>query len=178
MKGNDVLLLGKLLLFNSKWTYQSMGDMLSLSPSRIFDSTKVLIEAKLLFESYNLETNEALLKPSKKNALEFLFHGFKYIFPMVQKIECRGVPAFVSANIISENFQDSNKGYVWPYALANNSGIAITPFHKNVPEIALKDKSMYLFCACLDCIRGSNAREKEVGEKTLANLLEEKLQNE
>jgi len=168
----NVLVLSGLLFVQNNWTYKNLGDMLSLSASRVHDAVKELTVSNLL-----VKTKDNLYKPVKKNCFEFFVYGIPYIFPLKSGGEVRGIPAFISAKPISDKIV-GNRVYVWPYAEGNTFGFSIEPIHKNIPKVATMNENLYMFFVILDCLRSNRRREKDIAIKELQKILNLQIVNE
>ncbi|MGA1847582.1 hypothetical protein [Deferribacter abyssi] len=161
----NILVLSGILFAQNNWTYKSLGDMLSLSASRVHDAVKELVKSNLI-----VKTQDNIFKPIKKNCFEFFVYGIPYIFPLKIGGEVRGIPAFISAKPVSDKIV-GNRIYVWPYSEGNTFGLSIEPIHKNVPKVAMVSDNLYMFFVILDCLRSNKRREKDIAKKELQKIL-------
>lgn len=61
--------------------------------------------------------------------------------------------------------------YVWPLEDGGGFGTGLAPIHPSVPRAALVDRALYDLMATVDVLRVGRAREREVAEERLAELL-------
>lgn len=93
--------------------------------------------------------------------MEFLSHGFKYVFPPAKGSLARGVPTGASAEPLKSSFlDDGDPPGVWPHSEGKVRGIAFAPLYKGAPEAALRDPNIYSVLALCDAVRGGE-RENE-----------------
>ena len=104
---------------------------------------------------------------------EFLVHGLKYVFPVQPQSIVRGVATAISASPMKEKIVSENEQYVWPDALGNMRGAAITPLYKTVPAAVAKDDILYKLLALVDTLRIGRAREVEIAKEELKSILAE-----
>lgn len=161
----DVLVMVKLALIPGKRpTMAALAYQVGLSPSRIQDAIKRGKSARLLSER-----DDQVRLPHLR---EFLIHGFKYAFPAQRGELTRGVPTSYAAPPLNAVItQPDEPPPVWPYAEGTVRGISILPLHKNVPEVALRDRPLYEMLALLDALRDGRARERAIAEQEIQRRL-------
>jgi hypothetical protein len=161
----DILIMVKLALSPAKdWSYNTIAYELGMSPSMAFSAVKRASQSRLL------DINRK--KPHRKALEEFLIHGVKYAFPPDIGSMTRGVPTSFASPALRDHFAyDPNDVYVWPYAKGLERGISFSPLYKSIPEIAAKDKKLYAALGLIDAIRLGRARERNLAEKLLVEML-------
>ena len=113
-------------------------------------------------------------KPLRENALEFLLHGLKYVFPVKLEAVSRGIPTAHSAKPLSKKISsDKDDQYIWPYAEGEVRGHSIAPLYPSVPEACLKDQNLYELLALCDGVRIGRARERVLAAEELERRIRE-----
>ena len=159
----DITIAVKLLTIQGKWTFATLGKSLALSPSQVHSGYKRLICSELVTEDLKL--------PIKRNLIEFLIHGARYMFPPEWGGEATGLPTTHSSPIMSKLIKGSGN-IIWPYkGRGMKKGRALAPIYKNIPEVALYDENFYAVFSLLDSLRAGGAREREVAQKALSSLI-------
>lgn len=163
MRPHDIVILLKISSKgNKEWKMKDLALELSISPSEVSESINRSVYAGLISGD-----KKRLIKTA---ILEFLEHGFKYVYPQQLGAMVRGLPTAYSAYPISEEIQNSEK-VVWPYADGNVRGQAIEPLHPNVPKACLQDKIMYELLSLTEALRIGRAREKQIAIDELKRRL-------
>ena len=105
---------------------------------------------------------------NRSQALEFILHAIKYIFPAEVGALGVGVPTAISSPI-HENMvvQQGNDIYVWPSNNGNKRGQVIKPFYPELAEAALKDPEFYGLMSAIEILRVGRARERKLAENYL-----------
>jgi hypothetical protein len=99
---------------------------------------------------------------------ELLVHGVRYVYPAVMGGETRGVPTF--GRFAPTSFAAGLEP-VWPHAQGDVRGLSFEPLAASAPLAARLDESLYLMLACIDAIRGGQARERRWAVDTLTRRL-------
>jgi hypothetical protein len=161
----DVLIMIKLAVSSSEgWTYNKIAHELDMSPSMAHSGVKRATQARLF------DPNRK--RPRRKALEEFLVHGMKYAFPPDIGSLTRGIPtAFASPAFEGHLSYDPEEIYVWPYSEGSHRGISFSPLYRSVPEIALKDETLYSALGLVDALRLGRARESKLAEKLLVDML-------
>lgn len=161
----DVLVIVKLALITGKRpAMATLAYQVGLSPSRVNDAIKRGKAGRLLSER-----DDRVRIPHLR---EFLIHGFKYAFPAQRGELTRGVPTSYAAPPLNAVItQPDEPPPVWPYAEGTVRGISILPLHKNVPEVALRDRPLYEMLALLDALRDGRSRERAIAEQEIQRRL-------
>jgi len=164
IKGQDVLLLLKLVDEPEGWTVRSLGGSVGLDPAGVHRALKRLGEARLL-DSERQRVN-------RSNAEEFLIHGLKYLFPVRQGGLIRGVPTAWAAPPLDGELAPANEPPpVWPDRKGRARGVALQPLHENAPAIARRDPRMAERLALIDAIRLGDGRIRSLATKHLSESL-------
>ena len=168
LKPQDVVLLLKLLAQpEAHERILDLAHSLGISSSEISHGLSRLRDAALLAPDKR--------SPLRANALEFLVHGLKYVFPAKLDAIKRGVPTAHSALPLSKKIKSASEDkYVWPSAEGKVRGQAIIPLYPSVPEAALKDPELHELLALCDAIRIGRAREKKIAVDELNKRLVDK----
>jgi hypothetical protein len=164
LKEHDIVVVLKLVaLGGRRWSYPSLAEDLSMSPSGVYGSVKRAVECKLL---------DPEKKPRRIALEEFLIHGVKYVFPPRHGGMTRGMPtSYAAPPLDSLIVQSTEHPPVWPYAKGTVRGYAFFPLHKSVPLAAEKDVRLYELLALVDAIRGGRAREVSVATQEIKERL-------
>jgi hypothetical protein len=110
--------------------------------------------------------------PLRGASLEFLLHGFKYVFPpRYRPRTIRGIPTAHAAPVAANRFGDAALPPVWPSPAGTARGLGVEPLYPSVAAIAVSDCAMYDRLALLDMLRMGRARETAWA----ASQLEERL---
>ena len=161
----DILIMVRMALSASQdWSYNKIAHELGMSPSMVFSAVKRTSQARLF------DSNRK--RPRRKALEEFLIHGVKYSFPPDIGSMTRGVPtAFASPALRDHLSYGSESLYVWPHPNGHERGISFSPLYKSIPEIALRDEKLYATLGLIDAIRLGRAREGNLAEKLLVDML-------
>jgi DNA-binding Lrp family transcriptional regulator len=173
LKPQDVVVVLKLLGYDSSPPFAQVARELVMSPSEVHAAVKRAQAAHLLhgWESYN--------RPNVGALEEFLIHGIKYAFPAERGGPSRGVPTCYAAAPLSRLIVPGDEPIpVWPYSQGEKRGIAFTPLYKTVPIAALRDPVLYELLALIDAIRDGRARERGLAEQELIKTLHGKADQE
>ena len=164
MKPQDIVILLKILLLEKEdWKYATLAQDLQMSSSTIFLALNRANTAGLYHKSTRTIHKDALL--------EFLIHGFKYVFPAILGKLAKGVPTAHSAAPLSQHIISETDVYVWKSAYGTIRGQTITPLYANVPQLAQKDAELYELLALTDVLRVGKAREKHLAIEELTKRL-------
>jgi hypothetical protein len=167
LKGADILLLLKLsVMDNPLVRSKSVAEELDFSESEVAEAIKRSKASQLLHVS------DLGKRVNRAGLLEFLVHGFRYVFPIQIGSLTRGIPTGVSAAPLKSRFIETGAPpFVWPCGEGTVLGISIAPLHKRVPEAALRDPKLYELLALADAARGSRVRERQVAQEELSARL-------
>jgi hypothetical protein len=115
---------------------------------------------------------DAAAVTNKTNLLEFLVHGIKYAFPPTLGTVTRGVPTGYAAPVLGRHFAPTAAlPPVWPTVTGQVRGRAFEPLYRSVPVAASNDADLYSMLALVDAIRGGSARDVEIAERLLTEML-------
>jgi hypothetical protein len=141
---------------------------LSMSSSQIHLSLKRLELARLI----SSEDRRPLLRAVE----EFFIHGVKYAFPAQRGGITRGMPTAHAAPPLNQQIAGgADPPPVWPSPEGHVRGSSFEPLHKMVPATAAKDPALYELLALIDALRDGRARERQLAENALADLLRQSL---
>jgi hypothetical protein len=161
LKGQDVVVLLRLLDLGDSFTVRELGDAIGLDVAGTHRALGRLAEAGL----YDAGRHRAPVAAAE----EFLVHGLKYLFPARRGGESRGVPTGWAAPPLSSELAGTRElPPVWPHPRGTMRGIALEPLHPTVPDLALRDDAMARRLALVDAIRGGDARVRRLAEDRLS----------
>lgn len=164
IKGQDILVLLKLLDEPSGWTVRSIGAALDLDPAGVHRALQRLEDSRLI----NVKRQQV----NRSNADEFLVHGLKYLFPIRQGGLVRGMPTAWAAPPLSEQLAPNNEPPpVWPDPKGRVRGVALEPLHENAPGAARRDPRLAERLSLLDAIRLGDGRIRSLAAKQLSKSL-------
>ena len=153
MRPHDVVILLKIAALKEKpWLAKELSISLNISASEVSESLHRSKMATLLSADKK--------KLMKKNLLDFLEHGLRYVYPAQTGAIQRGIPTAHSAPPLN-NYISSEESFVWPWAKGNARGQTIEPLHPKVPGACLKDPVLYELLALVDSLRLGRIREKQ-----------------
>lgn len=163
MQGQDIALLLKLAIQNeSQVPSKDLAESLYISPSEVSKSLKRSAESGLI----HIANGEK--RVNRSALLEFLSHGFRYVFPPAKGSLARGVPTAAAAEPLKSRFlDDGDPPDVWPYVEGKVRGISLAPLYKGAPKAALRDPKFYGVLALCDAIRGGRTRERNLAIELL-----------
>lgn len=164
IKGQDILVLLKLLDEPGGWTVRSIGASLELDPAGVHRALQRLEDSRLV----DVERQQV----NRSNADEFLVHGAKYLFPIRQGGLIRGMPTAWAAPPLSDELApDDEPPPVWPDPRGRVRGVALEPLHENAPGAARKDPRLAERLALIDAIRLGDGRIRSLATKQLSKSL-------
>ena len=159
MRPQDIVILLKIASWKDQlWFGKDLAISLNISPSEVSESLNRSAFAGLLSSDKK--------KLMKQSLLEFLEHGFKYIFPQLPGPIVRGMPTAHSAPPLNRLIQ-SQELFVWPDALSEYRGQAIEPLHPGVVKAAKADEEFYELISLIDSLRIGRAREQSLAIEEL-----------
>ena len=151
MRPHDIVVLLKIIALGKQpWLNKDLAGTLFISQSEIS-------------ESLNRSQIAGLLDPSKRKVfksalLDFLQHGFKYVYPAQPGAIQKGLPTAHSAPVLNKLFT-SEEIFVWPYENGQVRGQVIQPLYPGVPKTVLNDHVLYDLLAICDVLRIGRTRE-------------------
>lgn len=111
-------------------------------------------------------------KPNRRQLLEFILHGLKFVFPAKPGAMQRGLPTAFAAPVLRDSLHSAGSLIsVWPFAHGKDMGQSVEPLFKTAPFAAEKDERLYAYLALVDAVRLGNQREAQLA----ADLLKQKL---
>ena len=166
MRPQDVAVLLKILLLqDNPWMKKDLAQELFISPAEIGHSLNRSHLAGLI----DPEQKKVL----KKSFLEFLIHGFPYVFPVRPGGVTIGIPTAHSAPALSK-YIVSNEKVVWPYPAGKAKGHAITPLYKGAVEASLHDPALYELLSLCDVLRIGRLREKQKARELIESMFDKR----
>ncbi len=164
IKGQDILVLLRLLREPEDWTVRSLGASLELDPAGVHRALRRLQEARLV------EGKEH--RVNRSNADEFLVHAVKYLFPPEQGGATRGVPTAWAASPLKEELAPVDEPPpVWPDPRGRVRGIALEPLHPSAVHMARMDPRLAEDLALIDAVRLGEGRVRSLAAKLLSQRL-------
>jgi hypothetical protein len=160
LKGQDILILLKLLGSDDPPTVRSLGNDLGLDPGNVQRGLTRLRESGLV----------AGRRPqvNRSAAEEFLVHGFPYVFPAREGGPGRGMPTAWGAPPLDERLAPSEEPPpVWPDPHGRVRGHSVEPLHATVPEAARNDPELGRWLALLDALRLGDGRVRKLAADEL-----------
>jgi len=164
LKGQDIIVLLRLMQEPDRWTVRSIGGSLGFDPAQVHRALKRLALSRLI-DLRDQRVNFA-------NTEEFLIHGFRFVFPAIQGGMTRGVPTAWAASPLKE-LLGGNKDSppVWADPSGEVRGIEVEPLHVKAPEISRKNPKLGEQLALLDGLRLGDARVRQLASAELQNRL-------
>ena len=160
MKGQDILVMLKLLCKESPWSYLGLARELGMSASEVHAAVHRCLEAGL----YNPHTR----KPNRIALREFLIHGLRYVFPATPGAMTAGLPTSFAAPTLKKRFRYSeSEAPVMPLKDGPARGPEIAPLYRSAPEAARNDEHLYKLLALVDALRTGRARERKIAGEIL-----------
>lgn len=141
---------------------KELAFQLHLSPTEISFSLNRSMEAGLIDHHKERVQRHAFL--------EFLLHGFRYVFPAHIGGPTKGVPTGLSHPYFQKSFR-SEFEHVWPYYKGTTKGLSIAPLYEKQVEAALEDERLHEALAMTDVLRSGRKREIEMAADGLKALL-------
>lgn len=166
IKGQDILVLLKILHSPENWTVRSLGASVGLDPAGVHRALRRLAEAGLV--------DARSRRVNRSNVEEFLVHGAKYLFPPERGGPTRGIPTAWAASPLKEELASVEEPPpVWPDPRGKVRGIALEPIHQGVLHVAWKDPALAEELALIDALRLGNGRVRSLAAKRLSERLRE-----
>lgn len=163
MRPHDIVVLLKLITIEEdKWYYKDIAESLYISQAEISHSLERSVVAKLI-DYYKKRVN-------RKNLLEFIKHGLRYVFPAEIGGMVKGVPTAHAHPFIRESIT-SNEYYVWPYFKGSARGLAIHTLYENQVIAINQDDLLYKALALIDVLRVGKRREIDIAQSELEKML-------
>jgi len=165
LKGEDVVLLLKLIDAEPDWTVRTLAEETGIPRSVVHRAMGRLSAAGLL--------DAKRRRVNVSQAEEFLVHAVKYLFPATLEGESRGMPTAWAAEPLRGQLASppGEMQPIWPDAHGRQRGLALRPLHPAVPGAAQRDPALAERLALLDGIRLGDARVRTLA----ADLLRDRL---
>ena len=171
MKEQDlVILLKKLTGKGRSLSIRKLAEELGMSASSVSESLERSKQAQLV-DRNKKHVNILALQ-------EFLIHGVAYVFPAQPGRVGRGIPTYVSASPLKEQFAANADAYVWHHVRGTARGQQIKPLYPSLPEAVLRDIELYELLVIVDALRMGRAREKEIAISELNKRFEHYAENQ
>jgi len=166
LKGEDIVLLLKLVNQSPEWTVRSLEQDTTI-PRSVVQRSLVRLHTAGLFDPRRRAV-------SVSQSEEFLVHGLKYVFPGSMGGESRGVPTAWGAKPLVDKLAVGANDVppVWPSAVGNARGPALEPLHPSVVKASQQDPLLGERLALVDALRVGDARVRGVAAELLAELFD------
>lgn len=167
LKPQDLVVALKIhLVRGPSLSFARLGQALHLSTSEAHAAAQRALLSRLLLQADGaLYANEASL-------LEFMFHGLRYVFPLVEGTLTRGMPTGVHAEPLRSQFNLTDAlPQVWAHDEGEARGPAVLPLYPGAPAACRADPALYAALALADALRGGAAREREMAQQEMMRLL-------
>ena len=180
MKSQDIVIMLKLVSLEDQikhgqldestisdpFALRSLEGELGISKTEISASIRRSVASNLAIKS------SVRAKVNRRNLIEFVQHGLKYVFPAEPGAPQRGVATGFAAPMLEGKLISSGADiYVWPHPEGSLRGLSIAPLFKSVPGAALKDARLYELLALIDAIRTGNQREVSLAKRSFEELV-------
>ena len=168
LKPQDLLLALKFVaLGEHPWQYGTLADSLGMGQGEAHSAAKRAQRAGLLI------LEDGRLVPMRRNMLEFVGHGIRYVFVPERGPIVRGIPTAWAAPPLAQMMaSDESAKPVWPFDDGKVRGESFSPLYRSVPVAAQNDERLYELLALVDAIRGGRARERKMALDLFAKRLE------
>lgn len=159
MRPHDILILLKIAVKGEQsWYMKDLANELGISASEVSESINRSVFAGLIAQDK--------IRLMRTAVMEFLEHGFRFVYPQQPGALVRGIPTAHAAKPLSDHIQ-SEEPYVLPYGKGTVRGQAIEPLHPNLAEACLRDADFYELVALSDALRVGRARERQLAVQEL-----------
>jgi hypothetical protein len=163
MKGQDVLVLLKLVVIGGReFRVHALAKELGISASELSGSIRRSILAGLIDP-----VDRGCIRPA---LLEFMLHGFRYVFPVKPGAITRGMPTAHSAPPLKGKII-SKMDFVWPLPRGSGRGQTVKPIYKSAPVAAQNDPTLYKLLALADALRVGSTRERNMASEILKEMI-------
>jgi len=168
LKPQDLLVTLKLLaLGDEPWQYAMLAECLDMGQGEVHAAVKRGIKAGLLV------AEDSRVVPMRRNMLEFVGHGVRYVFVPDRGAIVRGMPtAWAAPPLARKMASDEWAVPVWPFPEGKVRGESFSPLYRSVPIAADKDQQLYELLALVDAIRGGRSRERKMALEEFSNKLQ------
>ncbi len=168
LKPQDLLVALKLLaLGDESWRYASLAESLDMGQGEVHSAVKRGLRAGLLV------TDNSRSLPMRRNLLEFVSYGVRYVFVPDRGAIVRGIPtAWAAPPLVQKMTTEEWAVPVWPFPDGQVRGESFSPLYRSVPMAASRDERLYELLALVDAIRGGRSRERKMALEVFARKLE------
>jgi hypothetical protein len=164
MRPLDVVVLLKIISYqNFDWKTRDLAYDLGISLSEISESLNRSMIGGLI--------DGTKKKVFKRNLLDFLQYGIRYVFPQIPGSLTIGMPTAHTAPIMLEKII-SEENYVWADFEGTIKGETIEPLFESVPTACKKDAILYDMLALVDVLRVGKTREIKIALQELQRLFD------
>jgi hypothetical protein len=164
LQPQDIVVAVYLAAEDEAWTFQHLSKVMGISPSQVHLAWGRLQNSELVDPEFK--------RPFRKNLLEFLCHGVKYCFPVVQRGIGSGIVTGLSHPRLKKAIKASTDiKYVWEVPNVKATGVIVEPIHKSVVNVARASAKSYEIFAVLDSIRLGKARERETATDIMREIM-------
>jgi hypothetical protein len=163
MRPQDVAILLKICaLAQQPWQMAGLANSLRISISEVSESLNRSQLAQLIDFSKK--------RVNRQNLLDFLSHGFSYVFPVQPGALVRGIATAHSHPFMKTQFA-SEMNYVWPDVNGNIIGSQIDPLYPKQVEAVVEDATYYQLLALADVLRVGKVREVKYAMEELNKII-------
>jgi len=160
LKGEDIVVLLKLVDVPADWTVRSIEAETTIPRSVVQRAIKRLAQAGL----YDEHLRQVRISQSE----EFLVHGLRYVFPGRVGGPTIGVPtAWAAAPLVRELAPSDELPPVWPAAKGPHRGLEFAPVHPAALEASARDPALGERLALVDALRAGGPRIKSLAAELL-----------
>ncbi len=163
MKGQDILVVSRLVTSGPAKNYAELGKELGMSASEAHAAIRRLVKARLL----DVDKKTVF----RKRLRLFLLYGVPYVFPATTGEITRGMPTAWAVEGCGERMNIDELPPVWPYSEGTVRGQAVKPLYDSVVTAASKNSQLYKLLALIDVLRLGRARERGLAKEKLKLLL-------
>lgn len=167
LKSQDLLVALKLLaLRRGSWQYASLAESLDMGQGEVHSAVKRGLRAGLLV------TEGSVAWPMRRNLLEFVSYGIRYVFVPDRGAIVRGIPTAWAAPPLAREMSTEEWAIpVWPFDEGQVRGESFSPLYRSAPVAASRDERLYELLALVDAIRGGRSRERKMAIEAFAERL-------
>lgn len=163
MRQHDIVILLKIISFDSKaWQLKDLASTLFISASEVSESLNRSKIAGLI--DFNKQ------RINRQSLVEFIEHGFKYVFPQQPGSMTNGIPT-AHAHPFLKKYIKSELPYIWPDAQGSDRGLIIEPLYPNQVKAVKDDQTLYKLLALLDVFRVGRVREIKVASQEIRKMI-------
>lgn len=168
LKPQDLLVSLKLLALDRKsWQYASLAESIGMGQGEVHAAVQRARKAGLLV------TESSCPMPMRRNLLEFIGHGIRYVFVPDRGSIVRGLPtAWAAPPLARLMVSDDPAVPVWPFDEGAIRGESFSPLYRSAPVAATRDKRLYELLVLVDAIRGGRVRERKMALDLFGKLIE------